>query len=156
MMTSTDLVTTARTLAEHHHDGQVDQAGAPYLGHILRVAEMVSPQEAEYVAAALLHDILEDTDATEADLAAAGIPEVVIAAVVILTKTGGPLDDYYARAGQSHRPGRQARRRGRQQRSVPAVPPRASGTGPADPQVRQSPYGPFGLTAPRTAAELQR
>lgn len=97
MMTNTDLVSTARTLAEHHHDGQVDQAGAPYLGHILRVAEMVSPQEAEYVAAALLHDILEDTDATEADLAAAGIPEVVIAAVVILTKTGGPLDDYYAR-----------------------------------------------------------
>lgn len=91
------LVSIARQLAEHHHRGQVDKAGDPYLGHVCRVAEAVVPQEPEFVAAALLHDILEDTAATPADLAAAGIPDVVVEAVVILTKTGGPLDDYYAR-----------------------------------------------------------
>jgi (p)ppGpp synthase/HD superfamily hydrolase len=96
-MTHTDLVATARRLAEMHHDGQLDKAGAPYIGHILRVADRVSHLDPEVIAAALLHDILEDTAATAADLAAAGIPATVIEAVVLLTKTGGPLEDYYAR-----------------------------------------------------------
>ena len=97
MSDTTDLVNTARRLAAHHHDGQVDKAGQPYLGHILRVAERVSHLEPEVVAAALLHDILEDTEATEADLAGAGISSTVIEAVVLLTNTGGPLEEYYAR-----------------------------------------------------------
>jgi (p)ppGpp synthase/HD superfamily hydrolase len=36
--------------------------------------------------AALLHDVLEDTTKTAADLRAAGFPEAVIATVVLLTK----------------------------------------------------------------------
>ena len=92
-----ELVATARRLAAHHHAGQVDKAGQPYIGHIERVADRVSHLEPEVVAAAWLHDIIEDTPVTEADLAAAGIPAVVIEAVVLLTKTGGPLDTYYAR-----------------------------------------------------------
>ncbi len=96
-MTRTDLVATARHLAETHHAGQLDKAGAPYIGHIQRVADRVSHLDPEVIAAALLHDILEDTAATAADLAAAGIPATVIEAVVLLTKTGGPLEDYYAR-----------------------------------------------------------
>lgn len=97
MTDNTDLVATARRLAQHHHDGQVDKAGQPYLGHVLRVADRVSHLEPEVVAAALLHDVLEDTAATAAELAAAGIPATVIEAVALLTKTGGPLDAYYAR-----------------------------------------------------------
>jgi (p)ppGpp synthase/HD superfamily hydrolase len=92
-----DLVATARRLATEYHAGQVDKAGRPYLGHPLRVADRVSHLEAEVIAAALLHDVLEDTAATEGDLAAAGIPATVIDAVVLLTKTGGSLADYYAR-----------------------------------------------------------
>ena len=92
-----ELVATARRLAAHHHAGQVDQAGQPYLGHIERVADRVRHLEPEVVAAAWLHDVLEDTAASEADLAAAGIPAAVIEAVVLLTKTGGPLDADYAR-----------------------------------------------------------
>ena len=96
-MTETDLVSPARRLAERHHAGQVDKAGAPYIGHILRVADRVSHLDSEAIAAGLLHDVLEDTAATEDELAAAGIPATVIEAVVLLTKTGGPLADYYAR-----------------------------------------------------------
>ena len=88
MNASSDLVATARRLAAHHHDGQVDKAGQPYLGHIERVADRVSHLEPEVVATALLHDILEDTDVAADDLAAAGIPAAVIDAVVLLTKTG--------------------------------------------------------------------
>jgi len=97
MSDTPDLVATARSLATEHHAGQFDKAGQPYLGHIERVADRVSHLEAEVFAAALLHDILEDTAATPADLAAAGIPATVIESVVLLTKTGGPLDAYYAR-----------------------------------------------------------
>ena len=97
MSDTPELVATARSLATEHHAGQFDKAGQPYLGHIERVAKRVSHLEAEVVAAALLHDILEDTAATPADLAAAGIPATVIESVVLLTKTGGPLDSYYAR-----------------------------------------------------------
>lgn len=97
MDVDTALVTVARHLAVRHHTGQVDKAGQPYIGHIERVADRVSHLESEVVAAAWLHDIIEDTPVTEADLAAAGIPAVVIEAVVLLTKTGGPLDTYYAR-----------------------------------------------------------
>ena len=92
-----DLVATARSLATEHHAGQVDKAGEPYLGHIERVANRVSHLAPEVVAAAFLHDVLEDTAATQAELAAAGIPATVIESVVLLTKTGGPLDAYYAR-----------------------------------------------------------
>ena len=97
MPNTPDLVAVARRLAEAHHTGQVDKAGQPYIGHVLRVAERVSHLAPEVVAAALLHDVLEDTAATAAELAAAGIPTTVIEAVVLLTKTGGPLDAYYSR-----------------------------------------------------------
>lgn len=98
----TDIVTVARQLAEHHHMYQVDKAGEPYIGHILRVADRVGHLAPEFVAAALLHDILEDTEATAGELADAGMPAEVIEAVTLLTKTGGPLDDYYARI-RTHR-----------------------------------------------------
>lgn len=97
MTTTPDLVATARRLAETHHAGQVDKAGQPYIGHVLRVAERVSHLAPEVVAAALLHDVIEDTEVTADELAAAGIPATVIEAVVLLTKTGGPLEGYYAR-----------------------------------------------------------
>ena len=97
----TELVTVARHLASQNHAGQVDKAGQPYIGHIERVADRVSHLEPEAVAAAWLHDIIEDTTVTQEDLAAAGIPAPVIEAVVLLTKTGGPLDDYYARIRQN-------------------------------------------------------
>lgn len=97
MTDTNELVAIARRLAETHHDGQLDKAGQPYIGHILRVAERVSHLDPEVVATALLHDIIEDTAVTEGDLAAAGIPATVIEAVTLLTKTGGPLDEYYVR-----------------------------------------------------------
>ena len=100
-VTTAELVAVARRLATQNHAGQVDKAGQPYIGHIARVADRVSHLEPEVVAAAWLHDIVEDTTVTEADLAAAGIPPAVIEAVVLLTKTGGPLDAYYARIRQN-------------------------------------------------------
>ena len=77
--------------------GQVDMAGADYIAHPRRVAQRVTPNTPEHRAAALLHDVLEDTPVTDADLLTQGIPPHVVEAVRLLTRksTVAP-DDYYA------------------------------------------------------------
>lgn len=85
-----DLVDAALRIAVRAHDGQTDKAGLPYIEHPKRVAAQLPT--AELQAVALLHDVLEDTDVTAEDLAAAGIPQAVIAGVVAMTKQPG--DDY--------------------------------------------------------------
>lgn len=92
-----DLTTTAQRMATQAHAGQTDKAGQPYIGHPGRVAARLTGDE-HAVAAAWLHDVLEDTQTTAADLAAQGVPATVVAAVEALTRREGDLpDDYYAR-----------------------------------------------------------
>lgn len=50
-------------IADSYHHGQIDKSGAPYIIHLYRVADSMGT-EAETVTA-LLHDLLEDTDAEE-------------------------------------------------------------------------------------------
>ncbi|MBQ9001609.1 MAG: HD domain-containing protein [Eggerthellaceae bacterium] len=82
-MLYTPLTRAAMKLCFAAHEGQLDKAGVPYVNHPLHVAEQMRT-EAE-TCAALLHDVLEDADATEADLRAAGMPDEVVGAVVLLT-----------------------------------------------------------------------
>jgi len=67
--------------------GQVDKAGRPAIDHAFRVVDRL-PKSATYGEAqvALLHDVLEDTTATEADLRALGVSEWVLTEVVALTR----------------------------------------------------------------------
>ncbi|HEU5469227.1 MAG TPA: HD domain-containing protein [Actinophytocola sp.] len=83
-------------IARQAHEGQVDKSGRPYIGHPLRVMDRV---EGEYARmAAVLHDVIEDTTVTAADLLAAGCPPRVVDAVVALSKNDGePRPDYLAR-----------------------------------------------------------
>lgn len=86
-------VQTAERIARAAHAGQTDKAGRPYIEHPLAVAAQLDTDEE--VAAALLHDVLEDTDRTEDDLRRAGIPERVLEAVRLLTHQDGvPYLDY--------------------------------------------------------------
>jgi (p)ppGpp synthase/HD superfamily hydrolase len=82
----------AAAYATRLHTGQLDKAGEEYIGHPLRVSEAagrsapaagVDLGHAQIVA--LLHDVVEDTAATLADLVAAGYPPPVVAAVDALT-----------------------------------------------------------------------
>lgn len=66
------------------HSGSFGKDGKPYWEHPVWVADHV--QGEEYVATALLHDVLEDTKITTEDLRGAGIPEQVVNAVLVLTK----------------------------------------------------------------------
>jgi GTP diphosphokinase / guanosine-3',5'-bis(diphosphate) 3'-diphosphatase len=57
------LVERARAVAERAHAGQLRESGEPYITHPLQVAQFLTELgfDAATVAAALLHDVLEDT-----------------------------------------------------------------------------------------------
>lgn len=52
------------------HEGQFRQGGAPYITHPIAVAELLKSMgcDPEVVAAGFLHDIVEDTDATDEEI----------------------------------------------------------------------------------------
>ncbi len=94
------VVAKAEEIAVRAHAGQVDKAGAPYIDHPRRVVAHVRSTGGrdDAIAAAWLHDVLEDTALGSDDLRAAGIPARVVTAVEALThRPGEPRDDYYAR-----------------------------------------------------------
>jgi len=85
----TPTLEDAITLATRAHRGQVDKVGHPYILHALRVMLRQEDETAQVVA--VLHDVLEDTHVTLADLRAAGYSEQVRAAVDCLTRREGEL-----------------------------------------------------------------
>jgi len=69
------------------HAGQKDKAGAPYILHPLRIMMKMDSQAG--MIAAMLHDVVEDSSVTLADLRDEGFSEEVIAAVDHLTRRQG-------------------------------------------------------------------
>ena len=61
----------AFTFADAEHHGQLRKSGEPYIIHPIAVAEIVADLglDVDSVIAALLHDTIEDTRATHADVA---------------------------------------------------------------------------------------
>lgn len=95
-MDTTEIESIARGIAEQAHEGQVDKAGRPYLAHPKRVVDRLTSPEARSVA--WLHDTVEDTEVTAGDLSAAGLPDSVVEAVVVLSKLDNESpNDYYQR-----------------------------------------------------------
>ncbi len=74
----------ATELALNFHRGQRDADGDPYILHLMRV--MLKCHSTSAKQAGLLHDILEDTSATEDDLIQSGICPNVIQSVKRLTR----------------------------------------------------------------------
>lgn len=74
-------------IAARAHAGQVDKAGAPYIFHPLRL--MFAVKTPEQKMAAILHDVVEDTDVTFEYLRAEGFSTEVLDAVKALTKADG-------------------------------------------------------------------
>ena len=82
-MIYTVLTKTAMRIAYDAHKDQVDKTGIPYIYHPIHVAEQMNDEVTTCVA--LLHDVVEDTSLTFADLLKQGIPETVIEALKLLT-----------------------------------------------------------------------
>ena len=70
--------------AQTKHFGQTDKSGKDYIFHPISVALLCTTESARCVA--LLHDVLEDTDATVDDLWGLGLTADEIDAVILLTK----------------------------------------------------------------------
>ncbi|HET4405931.1 TPA: GTP pyrophosphokinase, partial [Streptococcus pneumoniae] len=81
------MIDIALAIAKKAHAGQVDKAGVDYIQHPLYVASQVNTEQEKAVA--LLHDVIEDSDITAADLFASGLSNEVVTAVQILTKKKG-------------------------------------------------------------------
>ena len=65
--------------ARAHHGEQRRKSGEPYITHPLAVAQIVAEElhlDSESIEAALLHDVIEDTDATYEDVAKLASPTV--------------------------------------------------------------------------------
>lgn len=65
-----ELITIAIDFARNAHRGQVDDDGKPYINHplqVFRLLEEITDDET-ILAAALLHDVIEDTEYTYEDL----------------------------------------------------------------------------------------
>lgn len=64
------LIDRAYIYSARVHDGQVRLSGEPYLSHPLEVANILADMrlDMESIAAALLHDVIEDTPATKEDI----------------------------------------------------------------------------------------
>ncbi len=75
------------------HKDQTDKSGLPYVFHPFHLAEQMNDEET--TTAALLHDVVEDTDYTFDDLSAMGFSSNVIAALRLLTHDNSiPYMDY--------------------------------------------------------------
>ncbi len=94
-----DLVREALVLARRAHAGQTRNAsgGRPYIEHPLAVAERLAQLgcEEEVLAAALLHDVIEDSDLQTEDVRRAC--GVRVAAIVDALSDDEAIEDYEAR-----------------------------------------------------------
>lgn len=95
-----ELLEEAIALAVEAHRGQRDRAGAPYVLHPLRMMFRVET-DAERVAA-VLHDVVEDTEWTLEGLRERGFPEEVMEAVDHLTRREGEAYDAFVRRAAAH------------------------------------------------------
>ncbi len=77
------------------HGEQKDKSGQPYIGHCFRVMSAGHTLEEKIVG--VLHDVLEDTELTIANLLIEGFSEEVVDAVHTLTKVENEDYNHYLR-----------------------------------------------------------
>ncbi|GAA4894151.1 HD domain-containing protein [Stackebrandtia albiflava] len=87
----------ADRIAARYHLGQADKSGMPYIRHPRAVAASVAAaggSTAQQVAA-VLHDVVEDTEATLEKLADLGVPDEALVLVDAMTKRDGESHEDY-------------------------------------------------------------
>jgi len=100
-MTKIATLEDAVSIAALAHRGQKEKAGAPYLLHPLRMMLRMKSEAA--MMAAVLHDVVEDTDWTLERLREQGFPGEVLEAVECLTHhEGESYDEFIERVRKNH------------------------------------------------------
>lgn len=86
-MINLEPLLTAQRIATVAFHGMKDKGGRPYIEHCLRVEAKLPPEATiDERCAAILHDVLEDTDLTDHDLYEAGMSERTVHLVEMLTR----------------------------------------------------------------------
>lgn len=88
-------IESARLLATHQHQGQVDKSGMPYILHPTRVAERMRTAEEKVVG--WLHDTVEDTDLSLSDIKQQFGPETADAVDAISRREDESWEKYLQR-----------------------------------------------------------
>lgn len=91
LLPHSNITDRAWAIASDAHKEQVDKAGRPYNLHLLKVSKKMKTETE--IAAAMLHDILEDTDMTPDHLIELHIPKYIVDVVRVLTHRHG---EYYS------------------------------------------------------------
>lgn len=81
------------------HKGQKRKQGTPYYLHPFAVADILKEKgfNEDYQAAGLLHDTLEDTNATKEEILKLSNKKVLDAVVLLTKEKGYKMQDYYNR-----------------------------------------------------------
>jgi RelA/SpoT family (p)ppGpp synthetase len=92
----TDLLVRAYEVADRYHHGQIRKSGAPYITHPLAVAILLAEigMDTTTLAAALLHDTVEDTDLPIGQVKAEFGPEVAILVEGVTKLDGAKWGDH--------------------------------------------------------------
>lgn len=91
-MIYTELTNKAMKIAYAAHHGQVDYNGIPYIFHPIHLAEAMEDEIS--CCAALLHDVVEDTEVTMEELAKEFPPEVIEVLKLLTHEEGTDYFDY--------------------------------------------------------------
>ena len=95
-MLYTEATKKAMKFCFQAHRDQTDKSGMPYVFHPFHLAEQMTDEDTTVVA--LLHDVVEDTACTFADLEAMGFSPAVIQALQLLCRDKKvPYLDYVAK-----------------------------------------------------------
>ena len=86
----------ALEFAKAKHKGQKRIGGDDYITHPIAVCEIVKSQgfDESYQIAALFHDLLEDTDATEEEILRYGNPEILKSVKLLTKEKGYDMSEY--------------------------------------------------------------
>jgi (p)ppGpp synthase/HD superfamily hydrolase len=84
----------ALQIAAVEHEGQADKAGEPYILHVMRVVLAMPPHSDAQIVAAL-HDVIEDSGMTLAEIEEAGFGHTVVRAMDAITRREGETYEAY-------------------------------------------------------------
>ena len=95
-MAYSERVRLALEFATLKHKGQKRIGGSDYISHPIAVCEMVKDKGygEDYQIAALFHDLLEDTNATEEEILSLGNPEILTAVKLLTKQKGYDMQEY--------------------------------------------------------------
>ena len=83
-----EMLAKAIAITSNAFEDSLDKGGVPYIMHCLHVMNIVgkkTDKDPELMSIAVMHDLIEDTEWTLADLASAGFSDRVIAGVSSMT-----------------------------------------------------------------------